>query len=77
MSKYSTLKDVWSDKKPITEKYLFLSYAVRGPMTDLEHGLRAGLPIDYPMSDSPVIEPSPLNTRWEYNPPNVDISGIL
>lgn len=79
MSKYSTLNDIWvgKDQPNSKEKYLFISYAVRGPMTDIEHGLRDGLPIDYPIPDSPVSEPSPLNNRWEYNPPGVDISGIL
>ena len=45
-------------------------------MVDPEEGDRAGLPVTHPIS-GPVSEPSPLNTRWQYELPDVPISGIL
>jgi hypothetical protein len=78
MSKYSTLQNTWKSEKIFnTERYLFLSYATQGPMTNVAYGLRAGLPIDTPMKNSPVKEPSPLNTRYIYNLPDVPINEIL
>ena len=45
----------------------FVSYAVRGPIQNPNLGLRADIPVDHPIS-GPVPEPSPINTRWKYNP---------
>jgi len=78
MSNYKTLKNTWVEScvKSGVEGF-FISYAVEGAITDSSRGVRAGLPIDYPIVNSPVKEPSPLNTRWIYNKPDVSISGIL
>ena len=73
LSVYSSLKDTWAEP----QETFFIAYAVEGPMIDPSQGLQAGLPIDYPLINSPVKEPSPLNTRWEYNPGPVSLSGIL
>lgn len=73
MSKYVALKDTW--KSSIVENF-FISYAVEGPMINPSMGVRAGLPVDTPIS-GPVREPGPLNTRWIYNKPNYNIVGIL
>jgi hypothetical protein len=67
---YSLLKNTY------TKEPFFVAYAVRGPMVDPEEGDRAGLPVTHPIS-GPVSEPSPLNTRWQYELPDVPISGIL
>ena len=53
----------------------FVSYAVKGQVYD--NGTRQDMPSLYPMCNSPVIEPSPLNTRWKYDPIIFDKSGIL
>ena len=63
-------------KNTYTKEKFFVSYAVNGPIVDKEHGVRAGLPVNSPIS-GPVSEPSPLNTRWEYELPEVQINGIL
>lgn len=65
---YSRLKDTYQD----TEKFL-VSYAVRGPI--LVPGTRQGLPVLHPIS-GPVHEPSPLNTRWRFDPPGSPV-GVL
>jgi len=67
---YKQLKNAY-----LKEKF-FVSYAVLGSIVDKEHGDRAGLPVNYPIS-GPVTEPSPLNTRWQYELPEVPIEGIL
>ena len=68
---YKKLKDTYSKEN------FFVSYAVNGPIIDKSEGLRAGLPTDFPLKNSPVKEPSPLNNRWIYNKPEMNISGIL
>ena len=72
-TQYKAVKNTWVNP---SEKF-FVAYAVEGPMVNPSKGLRAGLPVDHPMWDSPVKEPSPLNTRWVYNPGNVPITTIL
>lgn len=67
---YSKLKNTY-----IKEKF-FVSYALNGPIVDPANAGRAGLPVNHPIS-GPVSEPSPLNNRWEYEPVNVSIDGIL
>ncbi len=54
----------------------FTAYALRGAMVDKPEAGRAGLPVIHPIS-GPVSEPSPLNTRWQYDPQNTSITGIL
>jgi hypothetical protein len=68
---YKQLKDTY------TKENFFVAYALNGPMIDPENGVRAGMPVDTPLKNSPVSEPSPLNTRWQYELPNVSIDGIL
>ncbi len=72
-TQYKAAKNTWVN----TGENFFIAYAVDGPMTYPWHGVRAGLPVDHPLWNSPVKEPSPLNTRWEYNPGNVPLSTIL
>ena len=67
---YKQLKNAY-----VKEKF-FVSYAVNGPMVNPEEGVRAGMPVNHPIS-GPVHEPSHLNTRWEYELPNIPIEGIL
>lgn len=67
---YSVLKDTYSNEK------FFMSYALRGPMIDPEEGIRADIPVNHPIK-GPVSEPSPLNNRWIYDLPDVNMSGIL
>ena len=67
---YKKLKDTY------VKENFFVGYALNGPMVDPEHGVRAGMPVLHPIK-GPVKEPSPLNTRWEYVPPDVPIDGIL
>jgi len=71
---YQQLKHTWSGVD-VNENF-FVSYAVRGPMVNPSEGLRAGLPVDHPIS-GPVPEPSPLNTRWKYSPPMPCCVGVL
>ena len=49
------------------EKF-FVSYAVTGSIANPEEGIRYGMPSLYPLINSPVVSPSPLNTRWKYIP---------
>lgn len=72
-TQYKLLRNTWTGS---TESF-FISYAVDGPMVVPSQGLRSGLPVDHPLLNSPVREPSPLNTRWKFNPGNPPISGIL
>jgi len=71
-SNYKKLKNTWVGKR---KEDFFVSYAVRGPM--ILPGLRSGLPIDIPLYNSPVKEPSTLNTRCLNNLPNQNLSSIL
>ena len=61
---YSKLKDTYTIKK---KENFFVSYAVLGNI-DSAHGLRAGMADLYPLINSPVTLPSPLNTRYKYIP---------
>jgi hypothetical protein len=61
---YKVIRNTWLKPK----ESFFVSYAIRGPIVNPSQGLRAGLPVNYPLVNSPVKEPSPLNTRWQYNP---------
>lgn len=47
----------------VTERF-FVGYALNGTLHD--DGTRDGLPSVWPILGSPVIEPSPLNTRYQY-----------
>ncbi len=47
----------------------FVSYAVNGGIANSSEGIRYGMPSLYPMVNSPVVLPSPLNTRWKYIQP--------
>ena len=67
---YRTLKDTYS------EENFFISYAVNGSMIDPQDGVRAGQPVEHPIC-GPVSEPSPLNTRWEYNNGTINPVGIF
>lgn len=58
-----------------TKEKFFISYAVNGSIIDPENGIRAGQPVIHPIK-GPVKEPSPLNTRWQFDP-NVGPEGIL
>lgn len=69
---YHKLNDTWSNN--IKEQF-FVAYAVGGPMVIPSKGLRAGMPVNHPIG-GPVNLPSPLNTRWQYLPPN-PTAGIL
>jgi len=62
-TQYKVFQNTWNT--PVEN--FFVAYAVDGPIVDPSHGLRAGLPVLHPLLNSPVAEPSPLNTRWEYN----------
>lgn len=70
---YSPLKNVW--KKEEDKEKFFVSYAVMGPIVAPEKGIRRGMPVNHPIG-GPVNLPSPLNTRWEYIPPDPSV-GIL
>jgi len=72
---FKKLKDTWVDSSKLKEKF-FISYAVNGSIVDPSMGLRAGLPVNHPIS-GPVSEPSPLNNRWVYSPPWPSHIGIL
>ena len=72
---YSTLATAWTHNTKLREDF-FIGYAVEGPMVDPSYGQRAGLPVDTPIP-GPVHEPSPLNNRWVFNPPDVNIQSIL
>ena len=69
MKNYKNLKSAYSKEK------FFVSYAVNGPIIDPSRGIRQGMPDLYPIS-GPVKEPSPLNTRYIYEPPTKP-TGIL
>ncbi len=61
---YKNLKE--SYKGDLTEDF-FLSYAIRGGMVNPWLGTRAGMPALGPMWNSPVFEPSPLNSKFVYD----------
>jgi hypothetical protein len=64
----NTYKSPYTPKNPNKEDF-FVSYAVNGGIANSAEGIRYGMPSLYPMIDSPVVLPSPLNTRWRYIPP--------
>jgi len=41
----------------------FVSYAVRGPIVSPSYGIRAGVPVRFPIP-GPVNQPSPLNSQY-------------
>lgn len=59
-------KNIYKNMNNSKEQF-FVSYAVRGPMVVPSYGLELDLPVNHPIS-GPVREPSPLNTRWKYDP---------
>ena len=61
------MKNVTKPRKLLKENF-FVSYAVKGNMVNSFSGVRADMPSNLPMCNSPVKEPSPLNTRWKYDP---------
>ena len=63
-------------KNTYIKESFFVSYALNGSIVDKKHGDRSGIPVNHPIS-GPVHEPSPLNTKWEYELPEVPIEGIL
>ena len=65
---YKLLKNTWI--YPNNIEYFFVAYAVDGPIIDPKFGIRAGIPVDHPIS-GPVSEPSPLNTRYLYTPSQI------
>ena len=65
-NKYSKMGDTYKED-------FFVSYAVRGPV--IVPGTRQGMPVLHPIA-GPVHEPSPLNTRWQYDPPG-SCTGVL
>jgi len=73
-SNYKVTKNTWCGQD--TNERFFVAYAVEGPMEVPQLGLRAELPVDHPIP-GPVHEPSPLNTRYLYNPPDQPIVNIL
>ena len=70
------LENTWTCPINNTENF-FVTYALNGSIADPSEGTRYGIPTDYPLKNSPVKEPSPLNTRWKYNLPNERDVGIL
>jgi len=62
-------------KNAYHKENFFVSYAVRGPMIEPEIGVRQDMPVLHPIK-GPVKEPSPLNTRYMYEP-KVKPTGIL
>jgi len=76
VNQYQTLENMWGYSVNNTEHF-FVTYALNGSIADPSKGTRYGLPTDYPLKNSPVTEPSPLNTRWRYNLPNEKLTGIL
>ena len=70
---YEKLGNTWSISKG--KENFFVNYAARGPMVVKPLGLRAGMPVNHPIG-GPVHLPSPLNTRWEFVPPDPD-AGVM
>ena len=79
MPGYKTLGNYWCNScSGSTREKFFMSYALNGAIIDPENGVRAGIPTVYPLKNSPVSEPSPLNTRWMYEIPEPRCgAGIL
>ena len=77
---YVTLDRVCTQncKKDIREDY-FVSYAVRGGMAVPDMGLRYGMPSYLPLVNSPVTEPSPMNSsyRWLNSLPVINTMNNL
>ena len=77
---YVTLDRVCNQncKKDIREDY-FVSYAVNGPMVIPQMGLRAGMPIYGPEVNSPVSQPSSMNSPyyWLNSLPIINTMAIL
>lgn len=65
MSSYTMLKNTY---KISNIENFFVSYAVNGNIANKEIGTRYGMPDLYPLYNSPVTLPSPLNTRYKYIP---------
>lgn len=72
---YNSIEKAYKTPNTLYEPF-FTAYALRGAMVDKPEAGRAGLPVIHPIS-GPVSEPSPLNTRWQYDPQNISIAGIL
>lgn len=68
---YETLEPL-NHNKP---ENFFVGYAVRGNINK-ETASRNDMPYLYPLKNSPVYQPSPLNTRYKYIP-EVSTVGIL
>ena len=62
-----TYKNLNESYKGDTTEDFFVSYAVRGGLINPYLGTRAGMPVFGPILNSPVLEPSPLNSQFVYD----------
>lgn len=67
--KYYQLKD-------INREDYFVRYAIRGPMVVPSYGLQQDMPIQGPLSNSPVSQPSSINApMYEIDNPEQSSCG--
>jgi hypothetical protein len=59
--------DLWGVQVGGVYENFFVSYAMNGSVVDHATGNRAGLPVRHNLCNSPVKEPSPLNTEYTIN----------
>jgi hypothetical protein len=72
MSNYCKLKNTYED--------FFVRYALNGSIADKQTGTRYGMPKLGPLRDSPLKQPSILNTKFQYTMSknnNLNLSGVL
>jgi len=59
--------DLWGVQNGGVRENFFVAYAMDGRVIDKSTGNRAGLPVRHNLCDSPVEQPSPLNSEYKIN----------
>ena len=66
-SNYGDWTDLWGYQIGGVRENFFVGYALDGQMNDTHNGLRSGLPERHNLCNSPVKNPSPLNSEGHVN----------
>ena len=68
---YADWTTLWGSQDGGVRENYFVSYAMEGAMADPSSGTRAGLPVRHNLCNSPVENPSPLNSEGHINCPSI------
>ena len=64
---YADWTTLWGSQDGGVRENYFVGYAMEGALTDPSYGSRTGLPARHNLCNSPVENPSPLNSEGHIN----------